>query len=109
MIRIRNKKTYDGDGTYVGRPSPLGNPFTHLKRDTKAEFKVDTVEEAIDEYRKWLRNKIYNEPESEAAQMFFDLEEFYYLTEELTLLCWCWPDPCHADVIAELILERFES
>ena len=27
MIRIENKKTYKGDGFYIGRPSPLGNPF----------------------------------------------------------------------------------
>lgn len=27
MIRIENRKTYRGDGVYIGRPSLLGNPF----------------------------------------------------------------------------------
>ena len=39
------------DGTeYIGRPSILGNPFTHLETDTLAQSKVDTVEDAINEY-----------------------------------------------------------
>jgi len=27
MIRIENRKTYRGDGVYIGGPSPLGNPY----------------------------------------------------------------------------------
>jgi hypothetical protein len=27
MITIENKKTYRGEGIYIGRPSLLGNPF----------------------------------------------------------------------------------
>jgi hypothetical protein len=28
MIRIENKRTYHGDGPYIGRPSLLGNPYS---------------------------------------------------------------------------------
>ena len=37
MIRIENKKTYRGDGVYIGRPSLLGNPFRIGEHGTRAE------------------------------------------------------------------------
>ena len=27
MVKVENKRTYKGDGVYIGRPSVLGNPF----------------------------------------------------------------------------------
>jgi len=104
MIRIRNKNNYNGKGHYVGRPTPLGNPFTHHNKKTQAQFKVDTVEEAIERYLPWLEEQL--ESDNETSRMFFMLEEEYRKEGVLTLICWCYPDPCHADVIAELIVSR---
>lgn len=46
------KHPYD---VYIGRGSEWGNIYTHIKdRKTKAQFVVNTREEAIDMYRQWL-------------------------------------------------------
>ncbi len=79
------RETYD---VYIGRPSRWGNPFSH-KKGTKAEFLVETREEAIEEYRKW----ILQQPELLAA-----LPEL----KGKTLGCWCIPLACHGTVLAEL-------
>jgi len=105
MIRVVNKKNYAGsDGVYIGRPSPLGNPFTHLPGANRAETKVATREEAIERYRAWLPNAI--ETDEIVRQAFEHLVEFYKAFGELTLECWCTPKPCHGDVLREMIMER---
>lgn len=64
---------------YVGRPSAFGNPF-----------KVGpgcSNRQAVDKFRDWL----FRKPELVAK-----------VRRELKgreLACWCWPRPCHADVL----------
>ena len=53
MIRIVNKRNYKGPGIYIGRPSPLGNPFV-IGRDGDRE-------EVIRKYRDFLQTAIRNE------------------------------------------------
>ncbi|WP_167514932.1 DUF4326 domain-containing protein [Bacillus wiedmannii] len=74
---------------YIGRGSKWGNPFSHLL-NTQAIFKVDTREESIEMYRKWIMQK----PNL--------LEELHELKGK-TLGCFCKPKPCHGDVLIELI------
>lgn len=50
MIVVKNKTTYAGPGEYVGRPSPLGNPFA-IGRD-------GTRNEVVAAYREWLDNEL---------------------------------------------------
>lgn len=65
MIRIENKKTYRGDGVYIGRPSLLGNPFKIGEHGTR--------DEVIGRYRIWLwrqinlRGDVYRELQRLAA------------------------------------------
>lgn len=83
---------------YIGRGSKWGNPFSHLP-STKAIFKTDTREEAIEMYRKWIMHK----PEL--------LESLHELKGK-TLCCFCKPKACHGDVLAELadgLVEECES
>jgi hypothetical protein len=48
MISVVNKKTYKGTGFYIERPSPLGNPYTHIAdRRTRAQNVVKTRDEAV--------------------------------------------------------------
>ena len=72
---------------YVGRPSPLGNPFV-LGRDGDR----DTV---VAKYRRWLHANLDN-PEVKRA-----LHDLLYQARQgpLELVCWCAPQACHADVI----------
>ncbi|MFS8304204.1 DUF4326 domain-containing protein [Bacillus altitudinis] len=50
---VVNKHHGVPDDVYIGRGSQWGNPFSHLS-NTEADFKVDTREEAIEMYRRWL-------------------------------------------------------
>ena len=87
MVVHINKQPYD---VYVGRPTKWGNPYSH-KNDTKAQFKVDTREQAIAAYRKWIT-------EGDGMHLLSDLHEL----KGKVLGCWCHPQACHADALAEL-------
>jgi hypothetical protein len=99
------------DGTeYIGRPSILGNPFTHLETDTLAQFKVDTVEDAINEYRSYFYIRLNTDSafRNEVAR----LVRVYQIRGVLYLSCWCKDElkpskkdhGCHCDVVREFIL-----
>jgi len=98
MITIENKKTYRGEGIYIGRQMPgltgsvLGNPFK-IGRD-------GTREEALVKYRRWLweqinlKNEVYLELRRIAARAAYG---------DIALLCWCAPKPCHADLVKRAV------
>lgn len=79
---VYNKRTpgYPKDAVYVGRPSKWGNPYAIGKDGTRAEV--------IEKYRNHLAST--------------------YLCHEVSelrgknLLCWCAPQPCHADVLLQM-------
>lgn len=80
-VRGVNRAKEEANGAvYVGRPSKWGNPF-HVGRD-------GTRQEVIERYQRWL---IETGP-------FNDLHEL----KGRNLLCWCAPEPCHADVLLAL-------
>jgi Domain of unknown function (DUF4326) len=94
-ITVTNKKT-GGKGEYVGRPSPLGNPF-RLEREEDREA-------VISNYERWLRERISRRDRrvcDELNRLYKKLLE----DSELELTCWCAPKPCHADVIRQVLLE----
>ena len=87
---VVNKHHPDCDfDVYVGRPTKWGNPFSH-RDGTLAHFKVDSVEEAIEGYRRWLYAEV------RAGRV--TLRELAALKGK-TLACWCAPGPCHAEVL----------
>lgn len=71
---------------YVGRPSPFGNPFSHLP-DTTAQWHVPTRDTAIDAFEAW----VYTQPEL--------IERIRRELYGKDLVCWCAPKRCHADVL----------
>jgi hypothetical protein len=97
-ITISNRHTdrpQPGD-CYIGRPSPLGNPFV-LGRDGDR-----TV--VIARYRTWLQEQLAVGPANPAHT---ELHRLLVVAQRhsLRLVCWCAPLPCHGDVIAELLRE----
>jgi len=74
---------------YVGRPSPLGNPFQRGRHGSRAQV--------IARYRRWLWRRL-QEPGSIQRR---ELERLLGRAQagRLELLCWCAPLPCHAEVI----------
>ena len=99
VIRVLNKRQVGARGEYVGRPSPLGNPFK-LEREAQRGA-------VIERYERWLREHIA----SHDRQVCQELNRLYRIardTGELELTCWCAPKPCHADVIRRVLLETLE-
>jgi hypothetical protein len=91
---VVNKKNKPYD-VYIGRGSKWGNPFSHMY-GTMARFKVNTREEAIEEYRKW----ILTQPEL--------LNSLYELDGKV-LGCLCTPLACHGDVLVDLIEKQVKE
>jgi uncharacterized protein DUF4326 len=73
---------------YIGRPSKWGNPYV-IGRD-------GTREQVIAKYRAWVLRR----PELVAA-----LPEL----RGKVLGCWCAPQPCHGDVLVDLVHSGPES
>jgi hypothetical protein len=100
-LKIRIARKGQGlAGFYVGRPTPLGNPF-RLERE-------DQREEVVARYATWLNDQVRRgDPEVIRA-----LEEFYRALRQkgaITLLCFCAPRRCHAEVIAEYLRRRAQD
>ena len=79
---------------YVGRPSPLGNPWP-LGRDGSRE-------QVIARYRRWLWQRLQqaDSPQRQALEELLG----HARRQPLVLLCWCHPLPCHAQVIRNALL-----
>ena len=72
---------------YVGRPTRWGNPFRVGKDGNR--------EEVIEKYRKWLKEKLKEDP------------DFLEPLRGKDLTCWCPLDKlCHADVILEFLAKK---
>ena len=105
MINVLNKYKLNGHEDniiYIGRPSVLGNPFSHLE-GTKAQYKVQSRDEAVDKYEDWLRSKL-NIDKNLTKEML----NLYKIAKggDLNLVCWCSPKRCHGDVIKKIIEEK---
>jgi hypothetical protein len=87
MAKVLNKRTHGvpAGAVYVGRPSKFGNPY-EIGRD-------GTREEVIQKYKKWL---LYDDS---CPVTFADLLQL----KGKDLVCWCAPEPCHADVLLKYI------
>ena len=108
--------TTEPNNYYIGRSkdgNPLGNPFTHNgKRSNLAKLSFKTREEAINAYRMYFE-RAYGKDE-ELTKAFDEIYEHYKNGEDVYLQCFCKPEPCHGDVIAEelqkkLLKEKMEE
>lgn len=98
-VRVVHCKNYTGDVVYIGRPSPLGNPFKLEPNMKKGS--------TLAKYEEWLRLKIsLNDKE-----VCDELNRLYYMAQEraLVLGCWCAPYPCHGDIIKKVLEEKIEE
>ena len=98
MIEIVNTKHGAGAGVYVGRPSVLGNPY---------RVEDGGRERAVRWYRDWLR-AAWKRGRQEKTELL-RLARLYKAHGTLTLVCWCAPQACHAEVIQEAVLGIVEK
>jgi len=92
MITVGNKQ-HGAHGIYVGRPSPLGNPFPMQREATRSQVICD--------YEDWLAEQLLD-PSSPASREIHRLAELAR-RQDLCLVCWCAPKPCHASIIKRTI------
>lgn len=103
--KYRHSNTNRDRDIYIGRGSPLGNPYTSIKgRQTKALYTCDNREESIQKYREYLEEqiRINNREIADALNKVWKLAR----TGDVYLVCFCAPKPCHGDVIKELVSQR---
>lgn len=95
-MKIFNKKSngfIPADAIYIGRGSPLGNPFV---------IGVDgTREEVIEKCEQYLNKAI----DQRDPVVIMGLTQ---LNEDSNLLCYCEPAPCHGRVVEKLWRERIQ-
>ncbi len=75
---------------YVGRSSPLGNPYRPHNAGHDGEEL--TRDGALDLYRRWLWQKI----RANDRRVLLAMRS---ITEETALICSCAPKSCHADIV----------
>lgn len=108
MIQVVNKYKHvpTVDDFFIGRPSPLGNPFSWLP-GTEQKFRVADRAQAIQKYSQYLEFARMNDPV--VAECVNRLCEKALRGETINLACFCKPQECHGDVIKNLIEDRIKN
>ena len=96
MITVGRKK--DKGAQYIGRGSPLGNPF-HMK--DKFPEERDRV---CDEYEEWFREKVRRKDSEIIAEL--DRLTDIALDHALVLGCFCSPLRYHGETIKQYLEDR---
>lgn len=92
-VHLGNKKLGD-EGEYIGRPSPLGNPFPARTEEDR--------DDAIEKYQVWFFQKI-DEGDERVVRELEKLLELARRPDGVVLLCWCYPKRCHGEIIKEVL------
>lgn len=95
-IKYEDFDVYIGRGNCpkTGRGSKWGCPFTIIKdRPTLAKEIVGSKEEALSKYKEHVLN---------SPELMESLDEL----DGKILGCFCKPEPCHGDVLLELIAQK---
>lgn len=98
----------------IGRGTPYGNPFTHLKGKTLALIRVATRQASVDFYEAMLTDdpdnilgQVFDTPEIERQirkRAAWIREHVHELAGE-DLVCYCAPAACHGDILLRLAKE----
>lgn len=88
LVNIRR----DRCEVFIGRGSKWGNPYTVVKNSVKGPMECLDRVEAIQKYKQWIT-------EGDGKHLLRDLDEL----KDKTLGCYCWPLPCHGQVLLRLV------
>ena len=99
-ITVVNKH-HGAQGEYIGRGSPLGNPFPI------DNAKGLTREVVIKNYEEWLQRQIHHKVPRviDELQRLGDL----VLQGPVCFQCFCAPQPCHGDVIKRVLFDAISK
>lgn len=106
MVKVVNKRTHKPQpgqvDVYIGRGSPLGNPWTHIKgRMTLARHVADSKDDAIEKCIYWQSIQL----EDEKSDQYKEFRRIVKIAmdNDVNLVCYCAPARCHGDHIKRLI------
>ena len=93
MIKVGHKWVKKSE--YIGRGTPLGNPFV-MENDSIAERN-----RVCDSYEDWFNTEIENKNED----ILEELRRLYRIAikEDLVLGCFCYPKRCHGETIKRFL------
>lgn len=89
-------KHHGKSGEYIGRGSPLGNPFVIGKDGSR--------EQVIAKYRVWLNEQIMRK-NPDVLDELNRLGNKAINEKGLALQCFCYPKPCHGEIIKEKLVK----
>ena len=95
-MTIRIGLKWDKDAVYIGRGSPLGNPFIMRNEQDR--------ERVCDAYEDWFNNKV----KENYAPVMQELRRIYKIHKQgdVILGCYCYPKRCHGETIKRF-LDRY--
>lgn len=111
-IRVVNKHhnpeaMNEENSFYVGRGSPLGNPFK-IGDSSDDGTNIKNRAEVISEYDIWLEDQI----KSNNQTVLTELERIGQAVlngKAVTLVCFCAPSKCHADIIKRQLVDAIRN
>ena len=96
-IKVVNKHTYKPVENevvyYIGRGSPLGNPFCIAEGTNR--------DQVCDKYETWFKDKLANNDSSVNGKLDEILSSLK--TNDIALMCYCEPKRCHGDTIKQYL------
>lgn len=105
MIKVVNKYIHKptANDVFIGRPSPYGNPYSHMS-NTTALYRVASRDEAVDKYREYILNK-----RKMGAGFDEHLKNLANKAKQgdVNLVCFCKPQRCHGDILKELLEKEY--
>ncbi|QDH84049.1 DNA repair protein [Achromobacter phage vB_AxyP_19-32_Axy11] len=84
----------DREDIYIGRGSPLGNPYPIGKDGTR--------EEVIRKYAVWLDHKIKTH-DAAVCNALNNILSRHRKGQVVKLVCFCKPQACHGDIIKSVV------
>lgn len=104
-IKVVNKKTLSSEigwkDIYIGRPSPLGNPYAMKSEGERAVV--------IELFHRWLWERIKWGLKADPSLDHSSFKELLRIAKlvksgsNVRLICWCNPKDCHGDIIARAV------
>lgn len=92
-------KKYDVGAYYIGRGTPLGNPFVMKNYSDEERNRV------CDEYDVWFNKQI----ENNNPKVMRELDKIIEILKrdgKIILGCFCAPKRCHGDTIKRYLMNR---
>ena len=93
---------------YIGRSKDgniLANPFSFdAQKSSLAKLTFKTREEALEAYKEYFKRQY--ESDEYFKEVIDEIYEKYKRGEDVYLQCFCAPEPCHGNIIADALQKR---